>query len=62
VPRRYGGLGADPGKEGGGGDQIALLSDASHRMSRDYGVLIEEEGVCLRGLFILDGEGVVRQV
>jgi alkyl hydroperoxide reductase subunit AhpC len=26
-----------------------LLSDATHRMSRDYGVLIEDEGVSLRG-------------
>ncbi|KAF2794384.1 thioredoxin-like protein, partial [Melanomma pulvis-pyrius CBS 109.77] len=53
VPRHYGGLGQI---------DIALLSDASHRMSRDYGVLIEEEGVCLRGLFILDDKAIVQQV
>jgi alkyl hydroperoxide reductase subunit AhpC len=53
VPRQYGGLGQI---------EIALLSDASHKMSRDYGVLIEEEGVCLRGMFILDEETVVQQV
>ncbi|KAF2448244.1 thioredoxin-like protein [Karstenula rhodostoma CBS 690.94] len=53
VPRQYGGLGQI---------DIALLSDASHKMSRDYGVLIEEEGVCLRGMFILDENTVVQQV
>lgn len=53
VPRQYGGLGQV---------DIALLSDANHRMSRDYGVLIEDEGVCLRGMFILDDEAVVQQV
>jgi peroxiredoxin (alkyl hydroperoxide reductase subunit C) len=53
VPRQYGGLGQI---------DIALLSDVSHKMSRDYGVLIEEEGVCLRGMFILDDFGVVQQV
>ncbi|KAF2686432.1 thioredoxin-like protein [Lentithecium fluviatile CBS 122367] len=29
---------------------------------RDYGMLLEEEGISLRGMFILDGEGVVQQV
>lgn len=53
VPRQYGGLGQI---------DIALLSDVSHKMSRDYGVLIEEEGVCLRGMFILDDFGMVQQV
>lgn len=41
---------------------ISLLSDATHRISRDYGVLIEEEGISLRGMFIVDGEGIVQQV
>ncbi|KAF1961716.1 thioredoxin-like protein [Byssothecium circinans] len=62
VPRTYGGLGL-MGKEGDDGSPcVSLLSDASHRMSRDYGVLIEEEGVCLRCMFILDGDGVVQQI
>lgn len=30
-------------------------------MSRDYGVLIEDEGIALRGLFIIDPKGVLRQ-
>lgn len=29
-------------------------------VSKDYGVLIEEEGIALRGLFIIDPEGIIR--
>jgi alkyl hydroperoxide reductase subunit AhpC len=53
VPRQYGGLGQI---------DIPLLSDATHRMAKDYGVLIEDQGVSLRGMFIIDGEGIVQQV
>lgn len=53
MPRQYGGLGQI---------DIPLLSDANHKMSQDYGVLIKEEGVCLRGMFILDDEAIVQQV
>lgn len=34
-----------------------LAADTNHTVSRDYGVLIEEEGVALRGLFIISPEG-----
>jgi len=37
-----------------------ILSDISHRISRDYGVLIEEKGISLRGAFIIDPEGKLR--
>lgn len=37
-----------------------LASDMTKSAARDYGVLIEEEGVALRGLFIIDPEGEVR--
>lgn len=37
-----------------------LASDITKQVSRDYGVLIEEKGIALRGLFIIDPEGVVR--
>jgi peroxiredoxin (alkyl hydroperoxide reductase subunit C) len=40
--------------------QFPLASDATLQTSRDYGVLIEEEGIAQRGLFIIDPEGVVR--
>ena len=31
-------------------------------ISRDYGVLIEEEGIALRGLFLIDPKGTLRQI
>lgn len=37
-----------------------MLSDITKRVSREYGVLLEDEGVALRGLFIIDPEGTVR--
>lgn len=42
--------------------QIAypMLSDITKEVSRQYGVLLEDEGVALRGLFIIDPEGIVR--
>lgn len=30
------------------------------KISRDYGVLIEEMGIALRGLFIIDPKGILR--
>lgn len=37
-----------------------LASDMTQEVSEDYGVLIEEEGIALRGLFIMDPEGVIK--
>ena len=37
-----------------------LLSDMTTKISRDYGILIEEKGIALRGLFIIDDQGVLR--
>ncbi len=37
-----------------------MLSDMTKRISQQYGVLLPEEGVSLRGLFIIDPEGIVR--
>ncbi len=34
-----------------------LAADTNHIISREYGVLIEEDGVALRGLFIISPEG-----
>ncbi|ASN05916.1 peroxiredoxin [Virgibacillus necropolis] len=34
-----------------------LAADTNHVVSQDYGVLIEDEGVALRGLFIINPEG-----
>ena len=38
----------------------SLSADPSHRISRDYGVLLEDEGIDLRGLFIIDPKGILR--
>ena len=42
-------------KKGGlGGLKYPLLSDFSRKISYDYGVLIKDAGIALRGLFIID--------
>lgn len=40
--------------------QFPLAADTTLQVSRDYGVLLEDEGIAQRGLFIIDPEGVVR--
>jgi alkyl hydroperoxide reductase subunit AhpC len=37
-----------------------VLSDKTLTISAEYGVLIEEAGVALRGLFIIDPNGVLQ--
>lgn len=37
-----------------------LFSDMTRDMSWDYGVLLPDEGITLRGTFIIDPEGVLR--
>lgn len=37
-----------------------LASDITKQVARDYGVLIEDEGIALRGLFIIDPEGELK--
>ena len=51
VPREANGI---------AGVRFPLLSDRTHRIARDYGVLVEEMGLTLRGLFIIDPEGMVQ--
>ena len=47
-------------KEGGlSGLTYPLVADLNKSIARDYGVLIEEEGIALRGLFIINPEGKV---
>ena len=31
-----------------------VLADTAHTVSRDYGVLIEDKGIALRGTFLID--------
>jgi len=53
IPRKQGGLGKM---------DIPLLADKNHSISRKYGVLIEDQGIALRGLFLIDSKGILRQM
>src|ERR1043166_4380456 len=47
-------------KGGVEGLKYPLASDITKSVSDDYGVLIQERGIALRGLFVIDPEGVLR--
>jgi len=51
VPREENGI---------AGVAFPLLADRTHAIAREYGVLIEAEGIALRGLFIVDPDGIVQ--
>ncbi|XP_047129295.1 peroxiredoxin-4 [Hydra vulgaris] len=53
TPRQQGGLGKM---------KIPLLADLTKQISKDYGVLLEDAGHTLRGLFIIDDKGILRQI
>merc|ERR1711862_510151 len=46
----------------GGNLEIPLLSDLTHTISKEYGVYLENSGIALRGLFIIDPKGILRQI
>jgi len=47
-------------KSGVEGLKYPLAADATKQVARDYGVLIEDKGIALRGLFVIDPEGILR--
>lgn len=48
-------------KAGGLGDlKYPLISDVTKSISKSYNVLIHDQGIALRGLFIIDKEGVIQ--
>jgi len=52
-----------PRNQGGLGDmKIPVISDITRQISRDYGVLVEEDGFTLRGTYLIDPQGVVRHM
>ncbi|ORY95671.1 thioredoxin-like protein [Syncephalastrum racemosum] len=52
-----------PRKQGGLGEMnIPIVADKTKKVAREYGVLLEDAGVALRGLFIIDPKGIVRQI
>ncbi|XP_032822183.1 peroxiredoxin-2-like [Petromyzon marinus] len=53
TPRKQGGLGHM---------EIPLLADRTCNVAKNYGVLKEDEGIAYRGLFIIDGKGILRQI
>lgn len=42
------------------GVNFPLVSDLSKSISRDYGVLIEDAGIALRGLFMINKDGILK--
>jgi len=52
-----------PRTQGGIADlQYPLVADLTKQISRDYGVLKEDEGVAFRGLFLIDKTGTVQHM
>ena len=47
-------------KDGLGEMRFPLAADMTKTVSRDYGVLIEEAGIALRGLFLIDPDGILK--
>ncbi|MEK6300883.1 MAG: peroxiredoxin [Acidobacteriota bacterium] len=47
-------------KGGVEGLEYPLAADSTKKISSDYGVLIEDRGIALRGLFVIDPEGILR--
>jgi peroxiredoxin 2/4 len=47
-------------KGGVEGLRYPLAADTTGEVSRKYGVLIEDKGIALRGLFVIDPEGILR--
>jgi peroxiredoxin (alkyl hydroperoxide reductase subunit C) len=47
-------------KGGLGPIKYVLASDITKDVSRDFGVLLEDKGIALRGLFIIDPEGILQ--
>ncbi|WP_129596605.1 peroxiredoxin [Anaerophilus nitritogenes] len=40
--------------------EFPLASDRTQQVAKDYGILIEEDGIALRGLFIIDPNGILK--
>ena len=53
-------LQVDRNKGGIQGVSYPIVADINKTIARDYDVLIENDGVALRGAFLIDKEGVVR--
>jgi peroxiredoxin (alkyl hydroperoxide reductase subunit C) len=47
-------------KNGLGDMKFGMLADMTHDISWKYGVLLEEEGISTRGVFVIDPEGILK--
>lgn len=50
-------INTDRASNGLGELKYPLAADTNHVVSREYGVLIEDQGIALRGLFVISPEG-----
>lgn len=53
-------INTEESKGGLGPMKYVLASDITKDVSRDYGVLMEDKGIALRGLFIIDPDGILQ--
>ena len=44
------------------GVTFPLLSDFKRKVSKDYGILDEEQGFATRATFVIDREGIIRSI
>ena len=52
-----------PRKDGGLGElKYPLIADLTKKIASDYGVLLDDNSVALRGLFLIDPHGIVRHM
>lgn len=52
-----------PKEKGGVGElKYPLVADLDKSISRQYGVLLEKPGISLRGLFIIDRDGILKHI
>lgn len=42
--------------------KFPVIADTNHKVSRDFGVLIEERGITLRGTFLIDPNGILQSM
>ncbi len=42
--------------------KFPVLADSSHQIAKDYGVLMEDAGITLRGTFLIDPKGTLQNV
>ncbi|VDB94885.1 unnamed protein product [Peniophora sp. CBMAI 1063] len=60
TPRSLGGLGPEANGQGAS-LAVPLIADKNHKISTDYGCLLEDEGFPLRATYLIDPKGILRQ-